>query len=117
VGWTAAAEGLLYLPFFEGFGVPIVEAMAAGIPVVASNVTSIPEVCGGAAAALLDPRDALGAAMAMLAVEGDAGRRTALAQAGIQRAAMFDWGRSARQMAALVHQVISTAPNDNERHG
>ncbi len=117
VGWTAAAEGLLYLPFFEGFGVPIVEAMAAGIPVVASNVTSIPEVCGGAAAALLDPRDALGAARAMLAVEGDAGRRSALAQAGIQRAAMFDWGRSARQMAALVHQVISTAPNDNDRHG
>jgi glycosyltransferase involved in cell wall biosynthesis len=112
-GWMGAAEGLLYLPFFEGFGVPIVEAMAAGIPVVASAVTSIPEVCGDAAAALVAPDDDRGAAEAMRTMEQDEAARNAVVERGFRRAQTFDWSESARDMSNLVNEVIS----EKQSHG
>lgn len=110
--WTGAAEGLLYLPYFEGFGVPIVEAMAAAIPVIASAVTSIPEVCGGAAAGLVDPEDAEGAAKAMRRLESDELWRADRIAAGIRRSAAFSWDEHAEKMDRLVRQII-----ENRRHG
>ena len=63
------AEGLVFVPWFEGFGVPIVEAFASGVPVIASNTTAMPEVCGDAAA--VDPANAQEIAEAMKLLETD----------------------------------------------
>lgn len=104
--WVGAAEGLLYLPYFEGFGVPIVEAMAAAIPVVASAVTSIPEVCGGAAAGLVDPEDAEGAAEAMRRVETDESWRADRVAAGLERSKAFSWDDQAQKMNHLIRLII-----------
>lgn len=104
--WMGSADGLLYLPHFEGFGVPVVEAMAAGIPVIASAVTSIPEVCGDAAAGLVDPQDAEGAAQAMRRVETDEHWRADRVAAGIRRASTFSWDEQAERMNRLVRQIM-----------
>ena len=89
------SEGLVYLPFFEGFGIPMVEAMASGIPVIAANATSLPEVAGGAAAGLVDPLDAQGAANVMLKLDANPEWKANRVEAGLLRAADFSWDRSA----------------------
>jgi glycosyltransferase involved in cell wall biosynthesis len=94
----ASAEALVFLPFFEGFGVPVVEAFACGTPVIASSLTALPEVCGGAAAALIDPTAPDAAdqvAEAMFSLERDPVHRAAAVEAGLRRAADFSWDRSA----------------------
>jgi glycosyltransferase involved in cell wall biosynthesis len=103
------AEALLYLPFFEGFGVPAVEAFASGIPVVASSVTAVPEVCGGAAAALVDPYAAdapQAAAAALLRLERDPAFWSDRSRAGLARAEAFSWDRSAAQFAAVIDHML-----------
>jgi glycosyltransferase involved in cell wall biosynthesis len=104
---VAGAEAMLYLPFFEGFGVPIVESMACGVPVVASNCTSVPEVCGGAEAALVDPLDCEGAARALLKLETDSEWRNNRVEAGIRRAADFNWDKSASILNDQVDSMLS----------
>ena len=104
--WMGAAEGLVYLPHFEGFGVPIIEAMAAAIPVVASAVTSIPEVCGDAAAALVAPDDAVGAADAMRRLETEKAWRDEVIARGRARAGMFSWDVHAQSMNDLARQIM-----------
>jgi glycosyltransferase involved in cell wall biosynthesis len=103
-----AAEALVFLPFFEGFGVPVVEAFAAGTPVIASSLTAVPEVCGGAAAALVDPTGpgaAEAVAEAMLRLEREPAHRAAAVAAGLRRAANFSWDRSA---GLLWEAVVAT---------
>lgn len=89
------ALGLVYLPWFEGFGVPIVEAFASGVPVIASNTSSIPEVCGGAEIALVDPDDARAAGNWMLRLETDSDLRNGAIERGLQRVQAFSWDHSA----------------------
>ena len=101
------ALGLVYLPWFEGFGVPIVEAFACGIPVIASNVTSIPEVCGGAEAALVAPDDAQDAAHWMERIERDASYRQDCVRRGLDRAQDFTWDLSAD---LLWQSILKTLP-------
>lgn len=87
---------LVVLPSFdEGFGLPVLEAMSAGIPVIISNRDSLPEVAGGAAGALIDPEDDEGLAEAMWRATADAGWARELAARGRRRAADFDWARTA----------------------
>ena len=62
----AGAEALVFVPWFEGFGIPLLEAMACEVPVIASNVTALPEVCGDAAFALVSPDSSEDIAEAML---------------------------------------------------
>jgi glycosyltransferase involved in cell wall biosynthesis len=100
------ALGLVYLPWFEGFGVPIVEAFAAGIPVIASNVTSIPEVCGGAEVALVSPNDAAAAAQWMLRIETDSTLRDAAVERGLRRAQDFSWERSAELLWKSIQRLL-----------
>jgi glycosyltransferase involved in cell wall biosynthesis len=88
------AIALVYPSVYEGFGLPVVEAMACGCPVIAANTSSLPEVAGDAAI-LVDPFDASALHAAMLDVVTDARRSGELGARGIARAAHFSWARTA----------------------
>ena len=80
----------------EGFGLPLLEAMACGVPVVTSNVSSLPEVAGDAAT-LVDPRDGRGLAAAIARLLRDEALHDRLREAGIARARQFSWAATARR--------------------
>jgi glycosyltransferase involved in cell wall biosynthesis len=90
-----ASVALVYPSFYEGFGLPLIEAMACGTPVIASHVASIPEVVGSAGM-LLDPADTNAWSAAILEVANDEHRRAQLKATGLRRAAEFTWERTAR---------------------
>ena len=104
-----AAEMLVYPSLYEGFGLPALEAMACGTPVVASNTTSLPEVVGEAGL-LVDPESVPDIAQAMMRVLGDAGLAARLSAAGLARAQQFSWRRCAEQHLALFAALASGAP-------
>ena len=99
-----AADALLYAPLFAGFGLPPLEAMACGTPVVASNRGAIPEIVGDAAL-LADAADEDALAKALSEVLGNPVRRRRLIDAGFARAGQFEWSRAARQMLELYRHV------------
>jgi glycosyltransferase involved in cell wall biosynthesis len=86
--------------------VPIIEAMACGVPVIASNTTSIPEVCGGAEAALVNPTDAKGAGEALLRLDEDEIWFKKKSEQGKERAAEFSWDRSAELLSAALDDML-----------
>ena len=92
---------------YEGFGLPPLEAMACGTPVIASNTSSLPEVVGDAGL-LVDPRDVNAIAAALDRVLGDVDLQLDLKQRGLDRAAQFSWARTAQQ-TLNVYQSIGTA--------
>ena len=102
----AASNALLYLPFFEGFGVPVVEAMACGVPVIASDTTSLPEVCGGAAAALVSPTNHKAAAVELLKLENNEVWYKDRVEAGIKRASEFSWDKSALLLSRAIDEML-----------
>lgn len=92
--------GLLYPSRYEGFGLPVVEAMACGVPVVTTRLTSLAEV-GGDAALYVDPDDAEAMAAAIVRLAGSSGLRDDLGARGIANAARFTWGAAAAAMAEI----------------
>lgn len=100
------AEGFLFLSLAEGFGLPVLEAFAAGCPVVAANVAPVSEVAGEAAL-VVDPRDPEAIATAMVRLPGAGGLREQLVRRGRERAAQYTWERTARQTLAVYRQVAS----------
>ncbi len=108
-GLAAAYRGaaaLVYPSLYEGFGLPPLEAMAAGTPVIAIRASSIPEVCGDAAL-YADPGDTTGLAAAITTVLGDPARRAALVTAGQARVAMFGWARAAAAWKTLCAGLVT----------
>lgn len=98
------ATAFLYVSLLEGFGLPILEAMASGCPVVTSDVSSMPEIAG-AAALLVDPQQPEQIADAMLRLAGDEHLHHDLRMRGMERAAQFTWQRCARQMAQIYREL------------
>jgi glycosyltransferase involved in cell wall biosynthesis len=105
------ATAFVYPSLLEGFGLPIVEAMACGAPVITSNNSSMKEVAGNAAM-LVDPRDVKEIAEALANMAGDAALRRDLSKKGLARAAQFSWNQTARltlnvyrEAAGLKHVV------------
>jgi glycosyltransferase involved in cell wall biosynthesis len=97
----SGATVLTYPSLYEGFGFPVLEGFAAGVPVVTSNVSALPEVAGEAAI-LVDPSDvdAIAAAITELIVDEDL--RAVLSAAGVARAASFTWEATARATASVL---------------
>ncbi len=92
--WYNACAVFAYPSLYEGFGMPVLEAMACGAPVVASNVTSLPEVVGDAGL-MVAPTDAAGLAQALKRVLSDDALRADLSRRARERAARFTWRRTA----------------------
>ncbi len=89
------AAALVYPSLYEGFGLPVIEAMASGTPVIGSRAASIPEVLGNAGV-LLDPLDVRGWTEAIVKVINDEQCRGRMREAGLARAGEFTWERTAR---------------------
>jgi len=90
----ASAFALTYVPYFEGFGIPVLEAINCDVPVIASNNTSLPEVAGDAAL-LVDPFSVESICNAMLVISRDESKRRGLIEAGKLRREVFSWDRTA----------------------
>jgi glycosyltransferase involved in cell wall biosynthesis len=98
------AEIFVYPSLYEGFGLPVLEAMACGAPVITSNVSSLPEVAGEAGV-LISPTDTEALAAAIRSLLDDSGRRAGLRAAGLARAASFSWERAARETLAVYERI------------
>ena len=101
-----AAAVLAFPSIYEGFGFPVLEALASGTPVVCANATSLPEITGEAAL-LHEPRDAQQLAEQLRRVLTDRSLADDLRRRGRERARLFTWERTARETLAVYQQVLS----------
>jgi glycosyltransferase involved in cell wall biosynthesis len=100
------ASGLVFPSLYEGFGLPVLEAFAAELPVITSNVTSLPEVAGNAAL-LVDPYDCENITWAMQTLIEDTALARNLQQAGLCRAREFTWDRTAQATIDIYRRLGS----------
>ena len=107
-GLYAGALALAMPSLYEGFGLPCLEAMASGTPVVASDRGALPETCGGAAL-IADPDHEARFAGAVLTAATDEATRADLVAAGLERAARFTWERAARKTDAIIGRLLEAA--------
>ena len=101
----ASSQALLFVSHFEGFGIPIIEAFKAGVPVITSTTTSMPEVAGDAAI-LCDPKNSDQMSQAMIDVEDPSIRKEMILK-GNERSQLFSWDRSAEMMWACIERTLA----------
>ena len=101
-----AADAFVFPSRYEGFGLDPLEAMASGVPVIAANATSLPEVVGDAGC-LVPPDDPAAWSQAVSAVAGDATKANDMRERGLERAATFTWARTAEQTHAVYRQAAA----------
>ncbi|HEV3475586.1 MAG TPA: glycosyltransferase family 1 protein [Actinomycetota bacterium] len=109
VALLSGAEALVFPSLYEGFGFPILEAMACETPVVTSNVSSLPEVAGDAAL-LVDPLDETSIAGGIRSVVEDPALRERLRIAGRNRVGLYTWDETARRTASVLHRAAGDTP-------
>jgi glycosyltransferase involved in cell wall biosynthesis len=100
----SGARLVLYPSFYEGFGLPVLDAMAFGAPVITSNAASLPEAAGDAAV-LLDPEDKAAWRDALLCIAGDEDHRNDLRARGLRHAAQFSWEKSAKKIIRVYEEM------------
>ncbi len=98
------ATAFVFPSLYEGFGLPVLEAMQLGIPVITTNVSSLPEVAGSAAITL-DPSDVEGLAQAMLKLLSDKTAWNRLSRKGVTQASKFSWAKTAEQTLAVYRRA------------
>jgi glycosyltransferase involved in cell wall biosynthesis len=108
-----AAEVFVFPSLYEGFGLPLIEAMQSGIPIAAAQTSSIPEVCGDAAA-FFDPRDPHGICDVLAPLLRDVHRRAELARRGLERANSFSWAGAAIQTLQVYDGVLRRGGAERE---
>jgi alpha-1,3-rhamnosyl/mannosyltransferase len=108
VSLMRSADVFAYPSLYEGFGLPVLEAMACGTPVIASTAASIPEVVGDAAL-LVAPQDVRGWYDALVAVLTSSQRAAALRQSGLARAVTFTWRRTALETREVYRELAQSA--------
>ena len=102
----AGARVFVFPSLYEGFGLPVLEAMASGVPVVCSNASTLPEVTAGAAA-MFEPEDVDGLnRLINKALEDDAWRNVAIKK-GLLQASKFSWQRCAEETMAVYKEVLT----------
>ena len=102
----SGAELFVYPSFYEGFGMPPLEAMACGVPVITSNSSSLPEVVGDAAITL-EPTDTNALSEAIELVLGDAERAREMRERGLDQAGLFTWATSAERLDGLLDELLA----------
>ena len=104
--WYTAATLVVYPSSYEGFGIPVLAAMASGTPVITSNQSSLPEV-GGNASLTIEPRDALQLADAMTTVLASRRQREEMRSRGLAQAQRFDWGIASQRCLNVYRKVLN----------
>jgi glycosyltransferase involved in cell wall biosynthesis len=105
-GLWALADAFVFPSLYEGFGLPVLEAMARGVPVACSNASSLPEIAGEAAL-LFDPHDQDAIAQALLELLADSALRARLRARGLERAGSFTWERTAKLTLASYARALA----------
>lgn len=105
VGLYNAASVFVYPSLYEGFGLPVLEAMSCGCPVITSDISSLPEVTGDAAV-LIDPYNVQQLAEAIQRVVEDKNLFVTMRQRGLDRAKLFSWERCAQETLAVYHRLL-----------
>ena len=101
-----AAFAMTFVPYFEGFGIPIVEAMRCDIPVIASKVTSLPEIAGDAAI-YVSPESPGSIRDGMVRIWKEEGLREELIEKGRKRRELFSWDQTARTLWNAIDEVLN----------
>lgn len=104
-----AARMFLFLSLYEGFGLPLLEAMASGVPIIASDRSCVPEIVAGAGI-LVDPQEPDAVAEHIISVAGDDDLHHKLVQAALGRCKDFTWQRTAEQTLACYRKAIAGGP-------